>query len=457
MTMDAINKFARHVATTRSEDIPETAIAAAEALILDTIGVGIGGSNGPMARELAEVQDQFGSSADAHVWSLGMTLPAAAAALCNAYQIHNSEFDCVHEAAVAHVLSAVVPAALAYSEQVGGIDGRRFIDAVVLGVDVAANLGVAATSGLRFFRPATVGAFGATAALGRLMGFDADQQRHAFSICYGQLCGTMQAHEEGSMLLAMQMGFNARNAVVAAALAAAGFTGPAGVLEGRFGYFNLIESNGIPADAAATLGTIWRITEVAHKPFPSGRATHGIIDGCLELQTTHRISPSDIASIEAVVPPLVHQLVGRPTRPDMDVNYARLCAAYAAARALLSSTLATTDFNARAYADSATQTLARKVSIAVDPRLGPNALTPVDLTITLADGTSHATHLDAVYGSPAKPMTRSAQLAKFRANIDAAAMPPAAEQTERLIGRLENLRELDDVATLIADMIGHKR
>src|SRR4030095_11764825 len=93
-------------------------------------------------------------------------------------------------------------------------DGRRLIEAVVLGVDVAASLGLAATSRPRFFPPATVGAFGGCAALGKLMGFDAHRLQHAFAIVYGQLCGNMQAHAEGSLLLAMQMGFNARNAVV---------------------------------------------------------------------------------------------------------------------------------------------------------------------------------------------------------------------------------------------------
>lgn len=455
--MDPIDQFARHVAETRTQDIPDAAVSAAEALILDTIGVGIGGSAGPKACKLAEMQDQFGHGTDAHVWSLGKRLPAPAAALCNAYQIHNSEFDCVHEKAVAHVLSAVVPAALAHAERVGGIDGRSFIDAVILGVDVAANLGVAAASGLRFFRPATVGAFGATATLGRLMGLDATRQRHAFSICYGQLCGTMQAHEEGSMLLAMQMGFNARNAVIAANLAAAGFTGPAEVLEGRFGYFNLFETSGAPAEAAATLGTIWRITEVAHKPFPSGRATHGVIDGCLELQKRHRIEPSEIARIEAVVPPLVHQLVGRPPRTDMDVNYARLCAAYVAARALLRATITLADFQPDAFADPTTRTLAQKVTLAVDAQAAPNALTPVGLTITMTDGATYSTFLDAVYGSPAKPMTRDARLTKFRANINAAVLPLDATQTNRLIGRLERLRDLDDVSCLVPDMIGGAR
>ena len=452
--MDAIHRFAEHVVTTNYEDIPEAAIAAAEELILDTIGVGIGGSSGPMASELAQTQEKFGTGQVAHVLSLGRRLPASAAALCNAYQIHNSEFDCVHEAAVAHVLSAVVPAALAYSESAPAIDGRRFIEAVVLGVDVASNLGLAAQTGLRFFRPATVGAFGATAAVGKLMRLNAEKMRHALSICYAQLGGTMQAHEEGSMLLAMQMGFSARNAVVSAELAAAGVTGPQNILEGRFGYFSLFESAGAPAQQAMTLGEVWRIMEVAHKPFPSGRATHGVVDACLDLKSHHNISVAEIARIEAVVPPLVHQLVGRPPRPDMDINYARLCASYVAARALLRGTVDRSDFSSEAYANSESQMLAQKISIAVQDVANPNALTPVDVTITLNDGSQLHTHIEVVYGSPQKPMPPAARLDKFRANTAGALRPLNSERTEELIDKLMRLREIPDVRTLVPLMVG---
>ena len=163
--MDAITAFAEHVAARGYNDLPAAAIAAAKTFLLDTLGVGLIGSSGPKARELVAIQPLWGSGNDARVWSTGERLPAPAAAFCNAYQVHNAEFDCVHEAAVAHVMTVVLPVALAGAERMAKVegkpvDGRRLIEAVVLGVDVAASLGLAATSGLRFFRPATVGVFG---------------------------------------------------------------------------------------------------------------------------------------------------------------------------------------------------------------------------------------------------------------------------------------------------------
>jgi aconitate decarboxylase len=444
--MDAIARFADHVAATRFEALPEAAVAAAETFVLDTIGVGLGGSTGPKASELAELQAVAGDgAAGAHVWSLGRRVGQPAAAMCNAYQVHNAEFDCLHEEAVAHVMSAVVPAAMSEAECAGGIDGRRFIEAVVVGVDVAANLGIASASGLRFFRPATVGAFGAAAAIAKLRGFDAARTVNALSIAYGQLCGTMQAHEEGSMLLAMQMGFNARNAVVACDLAGIGLTGPENVLEGRFGFFALFEDGGDPQAQADTLGKVWRIVELAHKPFPSGRATHGIIDGCLTLSKEYDIALDQIEAVTARVPALVHQLVGRLPREDMDINYARLCARFVAARALLRGTVEFEDFRSEVYRDAETLALANRITVEVADDENPHLLVPVAVEMQLRGGKRHHLKLDEVYGAPGRPMSRESQLEKFRANAAAAIRPMPEAQVEALIGRLSALRDVGDV------------
>jgi aconitate decarboxylase len=139
----------------------------------------------------------------------------------NSFQAHCQEFDCLHETAVVHAMATLLPAAMAYAEREGSISGRDLIVAVAVGIDVAAGLGVAANEGLRFFRPATAGGFGATAAVARLAGFDVETLSHAFGIQYGQTSGTMQAHLKGSVVLPMQIGFNSRAALQSCDMASA--------------------------------------------------------------------------------------------------------------------------------------------------------------------------------------------------------------------------------------------
>jgi aconitate decarboxylase len=453
-TDDAIVHFASHVINTRFEDIPPDAITAAKTFLLDTLGVGLAGSSGPFVPELIETQQLSSPGEQARVWASGEYLSAAGAAFCNSYQIHNSEFDCVHEAAVVHTMTVLTAAVLAYAEREGGISGKQLLVALVLGVDVACNLGVASRSPLRFFRPATAGGFAATAGIGKLMGFDQATLVNAFGALHSQLCGTMQAHTEGSIVLGLQVGYNARNAVLACDMAARGLVAPHQVLEGRFGFFPLFEGEHDLASVLPTLGRVWRITEVAHKPFPSGRATHGVIDAGLELQRQHGFSLADIASIDAQVPALVHHLVGRPLQDEMTLNYARLCVQFTVAKALQQGGLTVTDFQPDALRDGDTHALARRVSVGVDDNPDPNALTPVTVTITLRDGQRLSCTRDVVYGNPARPMSRSAQLDKLAANWATGTPSVPASNAATLADTIDALETVPNVCALVDLLVG---
>lgn len=447
--MDASARFAEHVVATEYSHLSAEAIAATKSFILDSFGVGVAGSAGPWVAQLVETATHWGRAGDARVWVSGTALPAPAAAMCNGYQIHNSEYDCVHEAAVVHPLAVLLAATTAFAERTGGLSGREYLTAVALGVDVGAGLGVASKSPLRFFRPATAGAFAATAAIGKLMGFDAATLAAAFSIAYSQLCGTMQAHSEGSPLLAMQIGFNARNAVIACDMAANGLTGPQNILEGPFGFYRLFEGDHELFPVLDNLGRVWRIAEVAHKPFPCGRATHGVLDGLLGLLNEHRFTAAEVERIECRVPPLTHRLVARPAGEGMTPSHARLSAPYVLACALLRARVGLDDFTPQALADPTRLALAQRIGLQADDNEDPNALVPVTIVVRLTDGTMREVLVRKVYGSPAKPMSREARLAKFRTNwvSGARALPEAAG--ERLIDLIDDLEAVGEVAELV--------
>lgn len=441
------------VTSTSAEAIPEAARTACRTFLLDSLGVAAAGSAAPWAENLTAIQGKWGAGDAARCWVFGDRLPAASAAFSNAYMIHNSEFDCIHEAAVVHPMAVLLPAAMADAERTGGVSGADFLTALILGVETACTIGVAATGGMRFFRPATAGAFGAVAAIARLRGFDAATLRNAMGAVYSQLSGTMQAHTEGSVLLAMQAGFSARNAVVACDLAEAGIAAPQDMLEGEFGYFALFEESADFASAIARLGDPWRITEVAHKPFPSGRATHGVLDALLELQRHHGFAAADIVHIEARVPPLTYQLVARPPWSGMPPNQARLCIAYAAARAMQRGTLGVGDFTPVALSDGDTFALAKRISVSKDDNPDPTALAPVRVHVSLVGDQKLEREQAVIYGNPAKPMTRDAHLEKFRSNWRAAARPLPADNAERLIDDVGAIQSIVDMREIVALLV----
>ena len=454
--MDRLQQLCTHVVDTDFEQVPAAAIEAAKNFIIDSIGVAIGGSHVPDLAKVKRATLGWGSADEARIWVTGERVPAASAALVNGLQIHNQEWDCVHEPAVVHPMAVILSTVLAYAERSSQrgqpVDGRALLAAVVVAVDVATTLGMSSRSALRFFRPAWCGALGATLALGKLGGFDVPGMRNLFGLTYSQLSGTMQAHVEGSPMLALQIGINARAALSAFDLAEAGFDGPLDALEGPFGYFQLIEGD---ADAAPfdQLGQCWRITEVSHKPFPTGRAAHAALDMMQELRQLHAWSAAEVRAVRLYAPPLILRLVGRPAQAGMAPSYARLCLPYLVATLLLTGEVGADAYTDGALKDDARLAFAKRVSLHVNDCDNVNALVPQSCEVELNDGRVLRAQRDAVLGSPARPLSAERQQAKFAAACATAALPFPPSRQAALLDCLQHLETLPDVARLVDLMV----
>jgi 2-methylcitrate dehydratase PrpD len=447
--MDAVRRFAEHVVRTRYEDLSPAAVLATKTFVLDTIGVGIAGSGDAWASRLGECVGAWGAGREAVVWGTGARLPAQLAALVNGYQVHCLEFDCLHDAAVVHPMATLLPALAAHAERRGPVSGKDFVTAVATGVDVAASLGMASRAAMQFFRPATAGAFGAVAAIAKVEGFDVDTLVNAFGIVYGHLSGTLQPHDEGGAVLGMQMGFNARGALTAVDLAASGLVGPHEVLEGRYGYFRLFESGAYDlGPVLGELGRVRRVTELAHKPFPCGRLTHGVVDGVTRLATIHGFRASDVVRVRAIVPPLVQRLVGRPAVPSPAPSYARLCLPFVAAVALVRGTVDVPDFRDARLTEARVHEVARMVEVVSDGAADENAMAPQTIEVTLRDGTRHQIRIDSVIGHPESPLSRRQHLDKFRRCWTYGARPLPPDNAERLTGLVDRLDTSPDAREL---------
>ena len=439
MNDPVVDKIVAHLARAATSEVPAEAREAAKTFIADTLAVGIAGTRAPWRREVLDMA--AGGPAEATVWGTGERISLAAAAMVNAFQVHSQEFDPVHEAAVVHPLAAVLAGALGWAETYDGVSGEALLRAVIAGADVAATLGLCSRAAMRFFRPANCSGFGATAALAMLAGLDEAQTSSALGIYYGQCAGTMQAHIEASPQLAMQMGFAARSGITAVELARRGMPGPQASVSGPFGYFALFDGT---ADAAPfdELGRIWRIAELSHKPFPSGRATHGGLEGLQRLIAAHGVNTAQVRAGRFIVPPLTHRLVGRRPEPHMTVAHARLCLAYCGAVTLRRGTLGLGDFTSEALAEPETLALAARLDVIADANPDPNALHPVRVELDLTDGRTIACDVAEVLGSPGRPLSAAAARGKF--TTCTADLP----QGDRLWDSIMSLDGLDNAAAL---------
>ena len=445
--------LASHVADHWQDDFTDAA-PAARMFILDALGTGLSGTRQSPVPALLTAARRWGTQPQARVIGHAHALPAGTAALINGYQIHNQEFDCVHERAVVHPMGVILAAVMAQGERDGGLTGRALLAAVILGIDVAIAIGIVAQAPLTFYRQGMAATFGASAVLARLQGLDRDGIERAMGIAYSQLCGTMQPHAEGSPLLPLQMGFNARAALTAADLAAAGFPAPAGFLEGRYGYYNLMEAHWDPANLPVAIAKPHRVTELSHKPFPTGRATHAAVDALSKLAVANSFVAEDVAEILVTAPPLVLQLADRAPDPLMSANYARLCLPYVLATALLTGGVAVEDFEASAIADPARHVLAARVRVQHDGSGDDNALAPVTVTARLSNGASYTQRVDHILGHPHNPLSRAQYLDKFRRCCQSAARPLPPAAIDALIAACGQLETLPDARVLMDEMAG---
>lgn len=396
-------------AADRSLVLPDDARADALRLLGDTLAVGAAGAASAGARQALEAMAGWSGTGPCRLLGGGRASPPDAAWF-NGFAIHCLEWDAVHEAAVVHALSVVTAALLAEADR-GRCDADAFLTALVVGVEIAASLGLAATGPMQFFRPATAGVVGAALAAGRLRGLAADRFAGLLGLAVAQASGTMQAHVEGSVALPLQIAAAARAAITAVDCAAAGLEGPHDALEGQFGYARLIEPLAL-GNLMAAPGTRLRIAEVSTKPFPCGRASHAVLAALQARLLAGTLDAGALVRIEAHVPPLITRLVGRAWAVPMQPGQARLCLPFLVALMLRDGRIDPRAFTQAQFSDPALRTSGDLLALLPDGSTDPNALGPQRLVLHMADGQVEEIAIPATLGSPDAPMDVAAAAAK---------------------------------------------
>lgn len=444
-----IDAIVRHGIDTKYADLSPEAIIAVKTFLLDTIGVGIAGASAPLTSKIRQSASRWADGGNSYVWgNNGFATTPANAAFVNGFQIHCQEYDCVHEPAVVHPLATILSAIMAeIDSQKEPVSGQKLATSIAIAVDFAASIGVAVSSPIKFFRPANAGIFGATLGISKLRGFDEEKTKNALGYALAFCSGTMQSHVEGKPALPVQIGAGARGSIMACDLAELGMEGPNDSLEGPFGYFNLFEDEYDLTEVTKALGKTWRIAEVSHKPFPTGRAAQGGIVLVQKLKE-QGVTAENLDKLVLSAPPIIERLVGRPIIEDMPANYARLCFQYSGAVALLKGNVTLQDFENHSLNDAGIRSLASKISVENDGHPDPAAFAPQTATALLKDGREHIVTIDALFGSPAQPMTRDQHIEKFRSCCSFGWKQSNPKIEDILIHHTDNLETLDDSACL---------
>ncbi|MCE2474572.1 MAG: MmgE/PrpD family protein [Alphaproteobacteria bacterium] len=197
---------------------------------------------------------------------------------------HILEADDLHRESVTHPGCVVVPAACALAGSTRA-DGRAFLTAVLKGFEAMCRIGAAVgpTHYRTWHNTATCGPFGSAYAAGTLLGLEPRAMVHALGNAGTQSAGLWEFIASGAMSKHLHAGRAAEAGVVAAELAAHGFTGAPSILEGSRGFFAAACPDADPEAVLRAPEVPWQLHRTSIKPWPSCRHTHPAIDAALEL------------------------------------------------------------------------------------------------------------------------------------------------------------------------------
>jgi len=379
----------------------------------------------------------------------GLSLTARDAALVNGAFGNVLEMDDLYRTALVHPGPVVVPAALAVAEETGA-SAPLFLDAVVRGFEAMIRVGrsVGPTHYKFFHNTATCGVFGSAAATASLLGLNADRTMHAFGNAGTQAAGLWQCRLEDTMSKQLHNGRAAQAGVIAAQLAAHGFTGPQLILEGPLGFYNAMCPDGWPDRLIEETHAPWLIHGTSVKPWPACRHTHPTIDAVLAVRES--IDPGDVQRI-AISTFRDAIAICDNLHPRTSVE-AKFSLQHAAAVALLRGAPTLVDFDAAAANDPAVATLRAKVDLreAESYTRSYPAHFGASIQIELADGKIKSYDISDALGDPENPLTTAQVSAKARMLLANAHYSPIA--TENVISAALALSEDGAVTDLMREL-----
>lgn len=326
------------------------------------------------------------------------------ALLFNAALGNIAEMDDLHRASVIHPGPVVIPAALTVAEHIGA-DAQALLDAIVRGYEASIRIGSAlgADHYEMFHNSSTCGSFGAAAAVASLLKLSGQELVWALGNAGTRTGGFWQLRHEQVMSKQFHTAEAAKSGVLAAMMAAQGFSGPAAILEGPQGLFAATSPQAIEAVVIAK-SERWLLHSCSFKPWPACRHTHPSIDASRHLKAQIP-SIADIEAIELGVYKDALVFCDRPV-PSSE-NEAKFSLQHCTAVALLQERPELEHFLVENLHDDAVRNLRAKVSVFKDPVVDKAYRDHwgASIRIVLKDGSELRHQLIDAWGDPEWPMS----------------------------------------------------
>lgn len=438
-------------------DIPSDVQRLAKKSILDALGVALSGSVSEPLHVLNSYLEELGCVGKATVFGSALRLSPRFAALANGTAMHADDYDDTLQAETGRFQgihpTAPVLAALLAAGEARGASGRDVLTAYQVGVEVACRLFDATHVNHilhGFHATATCGMLGASVAVTRLYGGDANAMRTTLGIAASQAGGLQENF--GTMVKPFHAGRSAECAIVSADLQRKGFTASPIVLEAKRGFFQALGGGSEPPRLMDKLGKPWSFSDrgIWLKPFPTGSLGHPAMTTMLNLVRRHDVQPDAVETIRVFTSQNIHHTLLHH-RPTTELQ-AKFSLEFCLAALLLDRQCGLNQFNDAYVNRPDVQAMISRVDYqtfsADQSQREKHTIVTSLVEIVMKDGKVWSERADFGKGNKADPMTEAEIADKFR-ECAAYRRWPAA-QTEKAIALIGRLEDIDDIRELTA-------
>lgn len=440
-------RLAELVCAFSKRELTPRALRAARTGIIDTVGVTLAGVPEGCTQTLLRTPGVATAPGGATIFGTSRRSSALEAALVNGTASHALDYDDFSSDLGGHQSVPLVAPLIALAEE-RGLSGMRVVLAYVVGMEALIRL-ARAVNFVHYDKgwhpTATLGVFAAAAGCSHLIGLDARRTATALSLAASMASG-LKANF-GTMTKPFHVGHCARNGLLAALMAEAGFEANHGVMEHKLGFLDVY--NGVGQHEAARIFEGWakplevEAPGIALKQFPCCGSTHPAIAMMLKLVEEERITTADVARIEVLPHPrrLPHTDNPRPVTPLQ----AKFSVQYAVVRALLSGAPKLAHFEGTAALEPKVTRLLELTSARPHPTMDRDGAEQwgAEVIVTMRDGRSLSRRVDQLVGRGGdNPMSSRELWEKF---ADCAERGIAREHVAPLFDRLECIEEVGDI------------
>ena len=440
--------LSRYVTSSRYDALPPAVRHEGVRAFVNYVGCAAGGSREDDVALMLDVLAQYNGSSEAGVIGRRERLDALNATFINSMSSSALAFNDTHFATAAHPTSPVASALMALAER-RAVSGKELLHALILGIEVQCRVGnvlcaAPAESAVGLSMQGLVGPVGAAVASSTILGLDEDQMTAAVGLALNQASGLREA--QSTMGSHYTPGHAARCGLLAALIAARGFTCSDAMIEGPKGYAVSFGRNAKPETAIDKLGVAFEISTLAYKPWPSGFVIHPIIEAALEIVRKHAFDAERIERIELTINPLAVKLTNLVDPRDR--GQALVSFQHWAAATLLHKAAGLAQVTDAVVRDARVSALRRKVAYTADDGVGRDA---ARVRVVLDDGRTMEASVRQCRGSPDRPMSDDDITDKTLAQLQTVYAGSAAERILNQSWRIEEWQDAGEFCTLLAE------